>query len=63
MYDVSQVMTSKEEDIEKPPDIIRGIDSQYINMIGKVNEKIIILLDLYEVLSTSEEELLADIIS
>ena len=56
-------MTSKEEDIEKPPDIIRGIDSQYINMIGKVNEKIIILLDLYEVLSTSEEELLADIIS
>jgi purine-binding chemotaxis protein CheW len=53
--DASQVLTLKEEDIDNPPEIIAGVDRKYIVGIGKVDEKIIILLDLAEVFSKEEK--------
>ncbi|MCC5909194.1 MAG: purine-binding chemotaxis protein CheW [Clostridiaceae bacterium] len=54
--DASQVLTMKEEQIENPPEIIAGIDRQYITGIGKVEEKIIILLDLEKILTEKEKQ-------
>lgn len=53
--DASQVMTLKEDEIENPPEIITGIDRKYIVGIGKMNEKIIILLDLISVFTDEEK--------
>jgi purine-binding chemotaxis protein CheW len=53
--EASQVITLKEEDIDNPPDIIAGVDRKYIVGIGKVDEKIIILLDLVAVFSAEEK--------
>ncbi|QEK10947.1 purine-binding chemotaxis protein CheW [Crassaminicella thermophila] len=53
--DASQVMTLNEDEIENPPEIITGIDRKYIVGIGKMDEKIIILLDLVAVFSDEEK--------
>lgn len=53
--DASQVLTLKEEDVDNPPDIIAGVERKYIAGIGKVDEKIIILLDLAAVFSAEEK--------
>lgn len=52
--DASQVLTLDEKDIDNPPDMISGVDRKYIVGIGKVNEKIIILLDLVAIFSYEE---------
>ena len=54
--DASQVLTMNENQIENPPDLITGIDRDYIIGIGKVAEKIIILLDLEKILSENEKK-------
>lgn len=54
--DASQVLTMDEKQIENPPDLLTGIDRQYIIGIGKVEEKIIILLDLEKILTEEEKE-------
>lgn len=53
--DASQVMTLNEDEIDNPPEIITGIDRKYIVGIGKMDEKIIILLDLVAVFSDEEK--------
>ncbi|SNS94993.1 purine-binding chemotaxis protein CheW [Anaerovirgula multivorans] len=54
--DASQVLTMDEKHIENPPEILTGIDRQYIIGIGKVDEKIIIMLDLEKILTEEEKE-------
>ncbi|SET36672.1 purine-binding chemotaxis protein CheW [Natronincola peptidivorans] len=54
--DASQVLTMDEKQIDNPPEILTGIDRQYIIGIGKVEEKIIIMLDLEKILSEDEKE-------
>ncbi|SDJ99482.1 chemotaxis protein CheW [Natronincola ferrireducens] len=54
--DASQVLTMEEKQIENPPELLTGIDRQYITGIGKVEEKIIILLDLEKILTEEEKE-------
>lgn len=44
--EVSQVIKLDQEAIDPPPDIIRSADREYIEGIGKVEGKIIILLNL-----------------
>ncbi|AKL94044.1 chemotaxis signal transduction protein CheW [Clostridium aceticum] len=53
--DASQVLTMDEKQIENPPELLTGIDRQYIIGIGKVEEKIIILLDLEKILTEKEK--------
>ncbi|HHY78394.1 MAG TPA: purine-binding chemotaxis protein CheW [Clostridiales bacterium] len=52
----SEVRTISEEDIENAPDIVAGIERKYITGIGKIGEKILILLDLDKLFSKEEKE-------
>jgi len=51
---VSEVFDIKSGDIEENPSFERGIDKDSIIGLGKVEEKIIMLLDIEEVLSSGE---------
>lgn len=53
--DASQVLRINDNDIEPAPDIIAGINRQYISGVGKVEQKIIILLDLEQILTEDEK--------
>lgn len=53
---VSEIINLDEADIEETPQIITGIDRKYIKSIAKVNEKMIILLDVDLVLSEEEHK-------
>lgn len=51
---VEQVLSISDENVETPPDLIKGNDNNYIQGIAKIDERIIILLNL-EKLFTSQE--------
>ncbi|SFI14196.1 purine-binding chemotaxis protein CheW [Tindallia magadiensis] len=53
--DASQVLTISEEQIEKAPEVIAGADREYITGIGKISDKIILLLDLEKILTENEK--------
>jgi purine-binding chemotaxis protein CheW len=52
---VSEVLNIPMEQIEEAPEIITGPGSEYIQGVGKVNERLIILLDLTMVISSEEK--------
>jgi purine-binding chemotaxis protein CheW len=52
---VSEVLRVAEENIEPPSPIVVTVDSAFITGIAKVDERLIILLDLARVLSTEEQ--------
>jgi purine-binding chemotaxis protein CheW len=52
---VSEVLRVTEENIEPPSPIVVTVDSAFITGIAKVDERLIILLDLARVLSTEEQ--------
>lgn len=54
--DASQVLTMDTKQIENPHELITGVDRQYITGIGKVDEKIIIMLDLEKILTEEEKK-------
>ncbi len=56
---VSEVLEIKSGEIEEAPSFGQGIDTDYIMGMGKVKEKIIILLDIEEVLSPEELEMVS----
>lgn len=58
--DASQVLTIEDSDIDAPPDIITGEQRKYIQGIGKVDDRIVIILDLEKVLTDREKEELAN---
>ncbi|WP_432664124.1 chemotaxis protein CheW [Wukongibacter baidiensis] len=53
--EASQVLRINNDDIDPAPEIIAGVDRQYINGVGKVEDKIIILLDLEKILTDEEK--------
>ncbi len=58
---VSEVTDIKGEDIEEATSFGQGIDSNFIMGLGKVKEKIIILLDIERVLSSEEMEIVGQL--
>ncbi len=52
--EVKEVLRIPKNITEPPPDIVSGVDSDYITAIGKMEDRLLILLDLAKVL-TSEE--------
>ena len=54
---VSEVLDIKSGEIEEAPSFGQGIDTDFIMGMGKTKEKIIILLDIEEVLSSEELEM------
>lgn len=59
--EASQVIKIDDADIEDAPEIIKGADRQYISGVGKVNDQIVILLDLEKVLSDEEQKAVNEI--
>ncbi len=56
---VSEVMRFYQDEIEKtPPMFSASIDSQYIQGVAKLNDKLIILLDVEKLLSFEEQSVL-----
>lgn len=53
---VSEVTDVKVKDIEQPPEIVAGISKRYIKGLIKVNEKIVIFLNLSTILTREEKE-------
>jgi len=53
---VSEVKDIKSEDIESPPDIATPISKRYIKGLIKVNQKIVIFLNLGNILTDKEKK-------
>ncbi len=52
---VSEVLNIPMEQVEDAPDMIAGVGTEYIQGVGKVNDRLIILLDLTMVISGEEK--------
>jgi purine-binding chemotaxis protein CheW len=55
---VSEVLRLQSNTIEPPPPLVAGIDSEYINGVGKLEDRLLILLDLNKIFSKTEKEML-----
>jgi purine-binding chemotaxis protein CheW len=51
---VSEVLRLPVEQIEDAPEMISGIDTEYIRGVGKIEDRLIIMLDLSRVISGAE---------
>jgi len=51
---VSQVMKIPQSNLHPPPDTIAGLAGEYLTGIGKVDELLILLLDIEKVISADE---------
>ena len=52
--EVNEVLRISKDITEAPPDIISGVNAEYITSIGKLEDRLLILLDLERTLSTTE---------
>ena len=57
---VNEVLRILSDSVEPPSSVITGADSDYLLGIAKLEDRLIILLDLERVLSEEEQEILAD---
>ncbi|MFP4213723.1 MAG: chemotaxis protein CheW [Desulfohalobiaceae bacterium] len=53
--EVSEVLRIPEDTVEPPPPIVAGIESDYIKGVGKLEDRLLILLDLNKILSREEK--------
>ena len=52
---VSEVLRLPVEHIEPAPEMITGVDTEYIRGVGKIEDRLIILLDLAKIISGAEK--------
>jgi purine-binding chemotaxis protein CheW len=55
---VSEVLRIPRNITEPPPAMVSGVDANYITAVGKLEDRLLILLDLDKVLSTNEKQML-----
>lgn len=55
---VNEVLRINSSITEPPPPMVAGIDSEYITAVGKLDDRLLILLDLEKVLTGEERDLL-----
>ncbi|MDR2893811.1 MAG: chemotaxis protein CheW [Deltaproteobacteria bacterium] len=55
---VSEVLRIPSSTVEPPPPVVAGMDSEYINGVGKLQDRLLILLDLDKLLSSADIEAL-----
>lgn len=53
---VSEVLNIPLDNIEEAPEMIAGVGTEYIQGVGKVNDRLIIMLDLTMVISNDEKQ-------
>lgn len=56
--EVNEVLRISEEIIESPPELVSQVDSDFITSVAKLDDRIIILLDLDALMKKDEKELL-----
>ena len=56
--EVSEVLRIPKDITEAPPEMVGGVNSDYITSIGKLEDRLLILLDLEKILTTSEFNIL-----
>ena len=56
---VSQVLRIPESTVEAPPAVVAGIGSEYMRGVGKLDDRLLILLDLDKLLTEREASALA----
>jgi purine-binding chemotaxis protein CheW len=59
--DASEVITISDKDVEEAPPMIVGADRKYIQGVGKIDKRILIILDLHKLLTEEEKNQLIDI--
>jgi len=59
---VSEVLRISKSVVEPPPDLIAGVGSEYITGIAKLDDRLLILLDLERVLTIEEKETLKEVL-
>ena len=52
---VSEVLRLDTAQIEDAPEMISGVDTEYIRGVGKIDDRLIILLDLAKIISAGEK--------
>lgn len=57
---VSEVLRAPARSVEPPPPMLGGIDSEYIKGVCKLEDRLLILLDVNKLLSMEEAEMLED---
>lgn len=60
---VSEVLRLPADTVEPPPSLITGAESDYIKGVGKLDGRLIILLDVSKILSRSERDAIGDVLS
>jgi len=58
---VSEVLRVPKNVVEPPPELVAGIDSEYIIGIAKLENRLLILLDLKKVLNVEERKTLKEV--
>jgi purine-binding chemotaxis protein CheW len=58
---VSEVLRIPANITEPPPSMVAGVDSEYITAVGKLEDRLLILLDLEKILALNENEVLKNI--
>lgn len=51
---VSEVLRIQAKTVEPPPPVVAGIDSEYISGVGKLEDRLLILIDLDRLLTREE---------
>lgn len=55
---VSEVLRIPADTVEPPPPVVSGLESEYISGVGKLEDRLLILLDLDRLLSGDEQSVL-----
>ncbi len=53
---VSEVLRISKDTIEPPPPMMTGVNADYVTAVAKVQDRLLILLDLQKILTLSEAE-------
>lgn len=53
---VEEVLRIPKDITEPPPEVVSGVNSEYITAIGKLEDRLLILLDLSKILSNEERK-------
>jgi purine-binding chemotaxis protein CheW len=60
--EVSEVLRISSSITEPPPPLVAGINSEYITAVGKLEDRLLILLDLKKIFSNEENKLIEQVV-
>lgn len=58
---VSEVLRIPASTVEPPPPVVSGLESEYIKGVGKLADRLLIMLDLNRLLSSEEKDALSTV--